>query len=239
MRHSILVAAVALVAAAARPRAGPQGRPAGTVCTLRPPSRRSPTSSRTSAARMSDVTGIVPEGTNSHTFEPAPSDAAVMSRCRHRVHQRPAPRGANAGARRGERAATACPSSRSARRPSRRISTSTTSRSPRKPATRTPTCGRTRCTRSATRRSSATSSSKVDPANAAAYEANDEAFAERIDELDRLVRDGDRYRAAREPQAAHLPRLLPVLRRASTAGRSSARSSRPTSPTRRRRRWPR
>jgi ABC-type Zn uptake system ZnuABC Zn-binding protein ZnuA len=25
-----------------------------------------------------DVTGIVPEGTNSHTFEPAPSDAAVM-----------------------------------------------------------------------------------------------------------------------------------------------------------------
>ena len=26
-----------------------------------------------------EVTGIVPEGTNSHTFEPAPSDAAVMS----------------------------------------------------------------------------------------------------------------------------------------------------------------
>lgn len=26
-----------------------------------------------------DVTGIVPEGTNSHTFEPAPSDAAAMS----------------------------------------------------------------------------------------------------------------------------------------------------------------
>ena len=26
-----------------------------------------------------DVTGIVPEGANSHTFEPAPSDAAVLA----------------------------------------------------------------------------------------------------------------------------------------------------------------
>jgi ABC-type Zn uptake system ZnuABC Zn-binding protein ZnuA len=31
------------------------------------------------AGDLVDVTGIVPEGTNSHTFEPAPSDAAAMS----------------------------------------------------------------------------------------------------------------------------------------------------------------
>ena len=30
------------------------------------------------AGNHASVTGIVPEGTNSHTFEPAPSDAAVM-----------------------------------------------------------------------------------------------------------------------------------------------------------------
>ncbi|MEX2406651.1 MAG: metal ABC transporter substrate-binding protein [Actinomycetota bacterium] len=31
------------------------------------------------AGELVDVTGIVPEGTNSHTFEPAPSDAAAMA----------------------------------------------------------------------------------------------------------------------------------------------------------------
>lgn len=31
------------------------------------------------AGTLVDVTGIVPEGTNSHTFEPAPSDAAAMA----------------------------------------------------------------------------------------------------------------------------------------------------------------
>ncbi|MEX2204033.1 MAG: metal ABC transporter substrate-binding protein [Actinomycetota bacterium] len=31
------------------------------------------------AGNLVDVTGIVPEGTNSHTFEPAPSDAAAMA----------------------------------------------------------------------------------------------------------------------------------------------------------------
>lgn len=31
------------------------------------------------AGTRADVTGIVPEGTNSHTFEPAPSDAAAMT----------------------------------------------------------------------------------------------------------------------------------------------------------------
>ena len=36
-----------------------------------------------------DVTGIVPEGTNSHTFEPKPSVAELLSTRRRRLHQRP------------------------------------------------------------------------------------------------------------------------------------------------------
>ena len=32
------------------------------------------------AGDHASVTGIVPEGTNSHTFEPAPSDAALLSK---------------------------------------------------------------------------------------------------------------------------------------------------------------
>ena len=63
------------------------------------------------------IVGIVPEGTNSHTFEPAPSDAAVLAGRRHRVHERPAPRGAHARARRDEPADGA--SDRAPRRPRR------------------------------------------------------------------------------------------------------------------------
>ena len=36
-----------------------------------------------------NLVGIVPEGVNSHTFEPAPSDARKLSRGRYRVCERP------------------------------------------------------------------------------------------------------------------------------------------------------
>ena len=48
------------------------------------------------------ITGIVPEGTNSHTFEPKPSVAELLSTHRRAVRQRPEARGADEGARRGE-----------------------------------------------------------------------------------------------------------------------------------------
>ena len=76
------------------------------------------------------ITGIVPEGTNSHTFEPAPSDAAVMESGRHRLHERPAARGADPRARRGEPRRRTCRSCSSATRRSAPTSTSSTSASP-------------------------------------------------------------------------------------------------------------
>lgn len=51
----------------------------GGHCASSPQSPRSPASSpRSPAARGSQVVGLVPEGTNSHTFEPPPSAAAVL-----------------------------------------------------------------------------------------------------------------------------------------------------------------
>ena len=62
------------------------------------------------------ITGIVPEGTNSHTFEPKPSVAELLVDGRRRLRQRPPARGADQGAGRGEPRRTAPRSSSSATR---------------------------------------------------------------------------------------------------------------------------
>ena len=62
-----------------------------------------------------DVTGIVPEGTNSHTFEPQPSVAELLSTADVVYINGLAARGADQGAGRGEPARTAPRSSSSAR----------------------------------------------------------------------------------------------------------------------------
>ena len=65
------------------------------------PSRRSRASSANIGGDRVKITGIVPEGTNSHTFEPKPSVAELLSG-RRPLRQRPQARGADEGARAGE-----------------------------------------------------------------------------------------------------------------------------------------
>ena len=135
------------------------------------------------------VTGIVPEGTNSHTFEPAPSDAALMEDAdivfMNGLHlEEPTRELADANL------ADDAPLVQLGDMtigPEEYIFDCELPR--RKAATRTRTCGRTPCTRCATPRSSTDELSALDPDEASTYERNYEAFAARIDELDALVRE--------------------------------------------------
>ncbi|MEZ5257051.1 MAG: metal ABC transporter substrate-binding protein [Ilumatobacteraceae bacterium] len=133
-----------------------------------------------------DVTGIVPEGTNSHTFEPRPSVAEVLSRA-DVVYmnglrlEEPTEAGRGQPGRRPNWWSWAT-------RRSPRTSTSTTSRFRRRAANPTPTCGPTRGWPEVTRRSSRTTCRERDPENADHYEENYRRFAEQIDELDQAMR---------------------------------------------------
>ena len=60
--------------------APPPHHPTPPNSTSSPPSHPSLASSKTSAATASSLQGIVPEGTNSHTFSPSPSVAATLAR---------------------------------------------------------------------------------------------------------------------------------------------------------------
>jgi ABC-type Zn uptake system ZnuABC Zn-binding protein ZnuA len=91
--RSVLVALVALVAALTLAGCGGSGSDVAEPASVPPPPRSdaapalkvattvAPITSITAAVAgdRATVTGIVPEGTNSHTFEPAPSVAAVLS----------------------------------------------------------------------------------------------------------------------------------------------------------------
>jgi ABC-type Zn uptake system ZnuABC Zn-binding protein ZnuA len=76
-RSIVVVAAMALVAAACSSRGNGGGNPelVQVATTVSPVTNIV----QNIGGDRVQVTGIVPEGTNSHTFEPAPSDAAVMS----------------------------------------------------------------------------------------------------------------------------------------------------------------
>ena len=154
MRRWIPIVAVVLMATACSSKVGAQGGDCGVniVTTVSPITN---IVQNVGGDRV-EVTGIVPEGTNSHTFEPAPSDAQVLAEADivfiNGLHLG----GADPRAGGGQRARGA-PRRRAGSGRSLRTSTSTTSASRRRGATPTRTCGRTRCTRSGTRRSSGTS----------------------------------------------------------------------------------
>ena len=157
------------------------------------------------------ITGIVPEGANSHTFEPAPSDAAVMEQAdivflNGLGLEQPSLELAEANAgdevpivQLGE--ATIGPDEyifdfsfpESEGEPNPHLWTN-----PVYVKRYAEIVGR--------------ELRALDPDNAAEYERNVDAFGDRIDELDHIVREVTEYRAGREPGAADLPRLLPLLR---------------------------
>ena len=136
-----------------------------------------------------EIVGIVPEGTNSHTFEPPPSAAEVMTTADvvfiNGLAARGADQGAGAGQRRRRRA-----DHRARRRDDRpRRSTSTTSRSPRTAASRIRTCGPTPRSSRSTPRSSATRWSAEAPECEDDLNANYDAFVEIVDEFDVAIRE--------------------------------------------------
>jgi ABC-type Zn uptake system ZnuABC Zn-binding protein ZnuA len=80
VKRLIMIAVVALIASACSSSGGSAGTSRGGDC-LQAATTVSPITNIVQNVGGSHicVTGIVPEGTNSHTFEPAPSDARVMS----------------------------------------------------------------------------------------------------------------------------------------------------------------
>ena len=108
---------------------------------------------------------------------------------RRRLHQRPAARGTDAGARRGQPRTTARRSSSSASRRSPRTSTSTTSRSPRTDGKPNPHLWTNPPLALRYAEIVRDDMSARDPDNADYYAANYAAFAALIDELDAAMRD--------------------------------------------------
>ena len=184
-----------------------------------------------------DVQGIVPEGTNSHTFEPDPSVAGLLSDADlilvnglkledptlelAQANKRPETEIVEVGT---DGAA-------------RSRSTSTTSPSPRRRASPTRTSGPTRSSRGSTPRSWPRKFSELDPDNAANYDANLTAFLAKTDGAGRCPRGRPGQRPRRD-QARDLPRRLRVRRASATGGTWWGPSSRATSPSRPRRRSP-
>ena len=172
-----------------------------------------------------DVTGIVPEGTNSHTFEPRPSRRRGAGRGRRRLRQRAQARGPDEGAGRGERDDGA--DDRRARR--RR-------RSPERvhlrllvpegrTASPTRTCGPTRRWRSATREIVRDDLVEARPGERRLLRGQLRgASPPRSTSSTRPCATSFATIPAAAAQAAHLPRRLRLLRARTTAGRSSARS---------------
>lgn len=74
----LLVAGLAFFPACSDPRAGNQGVNGGRIAVVSTVSPITNLVQNVGGDRV-EVTGIVPEGTDSHTFEPAPSDARVMA----------------------------------------------------------------------------------------------------------------------------------------------------------------
>ena len=184
-----------------------------------------------------DLHGIVPDGTNSHTFEPAPSDARILSQAdlvfvngldleRRRWTW---PRRICARARR---------SSPSASRPSAGTSGSSTSRSPRRTGTRTRTSGPTCPTPSATPRSSP-KRSRARSRQRRLLRGESGALQRRARRPRRGHRRGGRRPSPRRTASCSPTTTPGPTSRPTTDSSSSARPSRPTSPSRRRGRSPR
>ncbi|HEY7399263.1 MAG TPA: metal ABC transporter substrate-binding protein [Actinomycetota bacterium] len=134
-----------------------------------------------------EITGIVPEGTNSHTFEPAPSDAAAFADADivfiNGLHlEEPTRELAEANVPEGtpiiELGTRTIP-------PDQYIYDFSFPKSGGDP---NPHLWTDPVYAGEYAKIVADELSKIDPANASTYEANDEAFQARIDELDRLVR---------------------------------------------------
>lgn len=140
------------------------------------------------AGDLVDVVGIVPEGTNSHTFEPAPSDAAAMSEADvvfiNGLHlEEPTRELADANVRAGVRIVELGDLTIT---PAEYIFDFSFPREQGDPNphlwTNPPYARRYAQIVKDTL-------SELDPANAGAYASNFEVFAERIDELDAIVRE--------------------------------------------------
>ena len=159
---------------------------------------------------LAEIRGIVPEGTNSHTFEPSPSVSEVLDGRRRRLRQRPPARGADArpGPQRRRRRRD-----RAARRPdrlARRLPVRLLVPRGRGQA-QPPPVDRSRRWPQQYARHIADTMVEVDPDNADAYEANQAAFVAIIDEFDAALRTALDTVPDGEPQAAHLPRRLRLL----------------------------
>ena len=188
------------------------------------------------AGDHASVTGIVPEGTNSHTFEPAPSDAAVMESAdivfMNGLHlEEPTRELAEANLGEGV--------------PLVQLGDETIGPDeyiydfsfPRKPATRTRTCGRTPCMPSATPRSWARSSrhsTRPTPGPTAGTPMHSRPAS--TSSMPSCARSQRPCRPTSAPCSPITTRSR--TSRGSTAGASSARCSPPTSPTPRHRRSP-
>ena len=184
--------------------------------------------------------GIVPEGTNSHTFEPDPSVAELLSDGRRGLRQRAQARGARPRSSPRRTTRTAPRSWSSAHdgpagvgvhlrllvpEGGRQAQPAPVDRPDPAPSS-TPTVVRRHVWPSATRRTPRPT------------HANFDAFAGQGRRARRRAARPTRPPCPRATRAAHLPRRLRLLRADATAGRSSARSSLATSRTRRPRRSP-
>ena len=190
MRRLIQIAVVALVASACSSSSGSAGTSAAGDCQVNVATTVSPITNIVQHIGGSHtcVTGIVPEGTNSHTFEPAPSDAAVLADADivfiNGLHlEEPTKDLADANVQPGvpiislgEETIT----------PDRYIYDFSF---PQEAGLPNPHLWTDPLYAKRYGEIVKDELSKVDPANAADYRTNDDAFAKRIDQLDKLVRE--------------------------------------------------
>jgi ABC-type Zn uptake system ZnuABC Zn-binding protein ZnuA len=189
-RIRVLLAALAVSAAACSSDGGSGDAGAGPEDRMQVVTTVSPITNivQNVAGDLVDVTGIVPEGTNSHTFEPAPSDAQAMAEADvvfvNGLHlEEPTRELAEANIRDevpivelGARTVT----------PEEYIYDFSF---PREEGDPNPHLWTNPLFARRYAEIVADTLSELDPDNAETYEANEAAFATRIDELDRLVRD--------------------------------------------------
>ena len=189
VKRSILIAAIALIASACSASSESTGTSAGGDC-VQVATTVSPITNIVQNVGGSHicVTGIVPEGTNSHTFEPAPSDAAVMSDADivfiNGLHlEEPTKDLADANVQPGVPVVSLGEQTIT---PDRYIYDFSF---PREAGLPNPHLWTDPLYAKRYAEIVKDELSKVDPADAADYQANYDAFAKRIDQLDRLVRE--------------------------------------------------
>jgi ABC-type Zn uptake system ZnuABC Zn-binding protein ZnuA len=189
VQRLILIAVVALIASACSSSNGSPGASGDEDC-VQVATTVSPITNIVQNVGGSHicVTGIVPEGTNSHTFEPAPSDAEVLAKADivfiNGLHlEEPTKDLADANVRPGVPVISLGEQTITPDQYIYDFSFPQSAGLPNPHLWTDPLYARRYA------EIVASELSKVDPANAASYEANSEAFAKRIDQLDRLVRE--------------------------------------------------